>query len=98
MFQYSRPDTITFVLSDCIRLCFHLKKKPHRYNSDSAHGTLINYFSDDERKDNEGAKLGTATADNTRMLQERRFLYKDIGDESQACPQNFGDGAQDYTH
>jgi len=45
----------------------------------------INYYSDDRLTDKARDRLGDAKHDNARVLNDRRFIYQDIGDESQAC-------------
>lgn len=54
------------------------------------HRNKLNYYSDDVGVDADGDRLGFAGADNSRTINERRFLYENIGDESQACTENFG--------
>ena len=61
-----------------------------RYNSDGKHNIQTNYYSDDVLTDKENERLGDAAVDNTRMINERRFMYELIGDESQKCTDNFG--------
>ncbi len=60
------------------------------YNTDGKHGRTINFYSDDHDKDKDGETLGNNRADNTKMLNERRFMYELIGDESISCTENFG--------
>ena len=50
----------------------------------------MNYYSsNDPAVLTNGLRTGTATADNARVLTERRMLYNVIGDESGTCYGNF---------
>ncbi len=41
-------------------------------------------------RDRQGEKVGAPTEDNSKMLNERRFMYELIGDEKIQCAPNFG--------
>lgn len=45
----------------------------------------INYYSGSNLFDTDGDATGTKGDDNARVLNERRFVYQDIGDESEKC-------------
>ena len=66
------------------------KRTNMAYNSDGQHGKKINYYSDDLNVDADDDTIGGDMADNSRMTNERRFMYELIGDESQQCTENFG--------
>ena len=64
----------------------------NRSNSDNKHKWRIWRFSDDTEvaDDYGGVRLGNSSVDNSRMINERRFLYTVIGDESQECSADLG--------
>jgi len=49
---------------------------------------MINYFSSSSVKDGDGDTVGDLTHDAARWINERRFSYVNIGDESSLCPMN----------
>ncbi len=67
----------------------------HRYNTDDKHGDRLWRFSANTQiSDGHGGvlPLGNSSVDNTRQINERRFLNALIGDESQECSSlNLGD-------
>ncbi len=49
----------------------------------------INYYSSATLTDADGDRLGHETADNRRVLNERRFIFTEIGNEDRTdCPNN----------
>ena len=57
-----------------------------RYGNDK-HKRFIEFFSGRNTKDKEGTTTGDAAHDNVRTMNERRFMFNNIGDEAKGtCP------------
>ncbi len=69
----------------CLHCWLHCWLVKHCSSSGNANNFRINYYSGQKVLDNTGMPTGNTNADNARVLLERRFTLRNIGNEATAC-------------